>query len=210
MTRWGALLILLCALLIGAPAAAQQRRMQVSLVPETINVLPGTTLTVAFVMRPDAGWHGYWRNPGDAGAEPRVRWRLPEGWIAEALQYPAPDRLIVMGLMNYVYERDYALLATIRVPADAEPGVASPIDARIEYLVCTNEVCVPEEADVSVEVSTGAPGAANPAFAGYRQALPRPLQGDGRFEAANGRIRLAIPVPAGAALSEPYFFPATS
>lgn len=209
MNRAGALFLLLCALLVGAPASAQQR-MRVSLVPETTNVLPGTTLTVAFVMRPGAGWHGYWRNPGDAGAEPRVRWRLPEGWSAESLQYPAPDRLIVMGLMNYVFERDYALIATIRVPADAEPGVASPIDARLDYLVCTNEVCVPEEANVSVDVSTGAPGAPNPAFAGYRQALPRPLQGVGRFEAAGGRIRLAVPVPAGAALSEPYFFPATS
>ena len=127
MTRVGALLLLFCALLLGAPASAQQR-MQVSLVPETTSVLPGTTLTLAFVMRPGAGWHGYWRNPGDAGAEPRVRWRLPEGWTAEPLQYPAPDRLIVMGLMNYVFERDYALLATIRVPSDAEPGVASPID----------------------------------------------------------------------------------
>jgi len=209
MTRGGALLLLLCALLTGAPASAQ-RRMHVSLVPETTNVLPGATLTVAFVMRPGTGWHGYWRNPGDAGAEPRVRWRLPEGWQAGPLQYPAPDRLIVMGLMNYVFERDYALLATIQVPADAEPGVASPIDARLEYLVCTNEVCVPEEANVSVQVSTAVPGAANPAFAAFRQALPRPLQGEGRFAAANSRIRLAIPVPAGAALSEPYFFPATS
>ena len=51
------LILLLCALLIGAPASAQ-RRMHVSLVPETTNVLPGTTLTVAFVMRPGAGWHG--------------------------------------------------------------------------------------------------------------------------------------------------------
>ena len=204
MTRGGALLLLLCALLIGAPAAAQ-RRMQVSLVPETTNVLPGTTLTVAFVMRPGAGWHGYWRNPGDAGAEPRVRWRLPEGWSAEPLQYPAPDRLIVMGLMNYVFERDYALLATIRVPADAEPGVASPIDARLEYLVCTNEVCVPEEADVSVQVSTAAPGAPNPAFAAYRQALPRPLAGRGavrggerphpaRHSGAGRRVAVASPI----------------
>ncbi len=209
MTRLGALLLLLCALLAGTPASAQ-RRMDVSLVPETTNVLPGMTLTVAFVMRPGTGWHGYWRNPGDAGAEPRVRWRLPEGWQAGPLQYPAPDRLIVLGLMNYVFERDYALLATIQVPADAEPGVASPIDARLEYLVCTNEVCVPEEATVSVQVSTAAPGGPNPAFAAYRQALPRPLPGEGRFEAANGRIRLAIPVPAGASLSEPYFFPATS
>ncbi|MGE0179103.1 MAG: protein-disulfide reductase DsbD family protein [Sphingomonas sp.] len=207
MTRWGALFFLLIALVAG-PAEAQ-RRMSVSLVPETAGVLPGSTITVAFVMRPAAGWHGYWRNPGDAGAEPRVRWRLPEGWQAEPLRYPAPHRLLVMGLMNYVFERDYALLATIRVPADAEPGVASPIDARIEYLVCTNEVCVPEEANVSADVSTVAPGAPDPGFAAFRQALPRPLAGAGRFEVVGDSLRLAIPVPAGANLEQPYFYPLT-
>ena len=207
MTRWAALFLLVIALL-AAPAEAQ-RRMSVSLVPETTGVLPGSTLTVAFVMRPAAGWHGYWRNPGDAGAEPRVRWRLPEGWSAEPLQYPAPHRLLVMGLMNYVFEGEYALLATIRVPADAEPGVASPIDAWLDYLVCTNEVCVPEEANVTVEVSTVAPGAPNSAFAAYRQALPRPLTQAGRFQVDGERIRFAVPVPAGASLSEPYFYPAT-
>ncbi len=46
--------------------------MAVSLAAETTTVQPGTTLTLAFVMRPQPGWHGYWRNPGDAGAEPRV------------------------------------------------------------------------------------------------------------------------------------------
>ena len=46
--------------------------MDVRLVPETASVAPGSTVTLAFVMRPQPGWHGYWRNPGDAGAEPRV------------------------------------------------------------------------------------------------------------------------------------------
>ena len=54
--------------------------MDVRLVAETTAVAPGSTLTLAFAMRPERGWHGYWRNPGDAGAEPRVQWRLPEGW----------------------------------------------------------------------------------------------------------------------------------
>ena len=56
--------------------------MAVTLAPETPSVLPGDSVTLAFVMRPRPGWHGYWRNPGDAGDEPRVGWRLPEGWQA--------------------------------------------------------------------------------------------------------------------------------
>ena len=174
MNRFGVMLVALLAL-FAAGSASAQNRMSVNLAAEQSRVAAGSTITLAFVMRPAPGWHGYWRNPGDAGAEPRVQWRLPEGWTAAPLQYPAPDRLLVMGLMNYVYERDYALLATLNVPADAEPGVSVPVDARLEYLVCTNEVCVPETANVTVELVTGAPDAANPAFAGYRRALPRPL-----------------------------------
>lgn len=212
MTRLAAVLFLLLALVGAAgPAAAQSpQRMDVSLVPETEGVLPGGTITLAFVMRPAAGWHGYWRNPGDAGAEPRVDWRLPAGWTAEPLQYPVPDRLLVMGLMNYVYEHDYALLVNLRVPETAEPGVTVPVDARLDYLVCTNELCVPETANVSIELHTIQPGARNPAFGAWRQALPRPLSEPARFQIAGNRLRIAIPFPQGTDIAAPYFFPITT
>jgi DsbC/DsbD-like thiol-disulfide interchange protein/cytochrome c biogenesis protein CcdA len=204
-------LFLVPLLLLGGAAAAQPagRHMDVRLVAETASASPGSTVTLAFVMHPQPGWHGYWRNPGDAGAEPRVAWRLPEGWSADPLQYPAPGRLLVAGLMNYVFERDYALLATVRVPAGAELGATFPIDARLDYLVCTDEVCVPETANVTTNLMIAAPGAANPAFLGYRQALPRPLGSEARFETAGGRIRLAIPLPAATVVAEPYFYPGT-
>ena len=209
MNRAGALLFFLLALLgLATPAQAQQR-MTVSLAAERSAVLPGESITVAFVMRPAATWHGYWRNPGDAGAEPRVEWRLPEGWRADPLDYPVPDRLTVLGLMNYVYERDYALLATLHVPETAEPGVRVPIDARLDYLVCTDELCVPETANVSVELDVMAGGTPNAAFTGYRQALPRPLGSEGMFEVEGDRIRIAIPLPAAQTVTDPYFFPLT-
>jgi thiol:disulfide interchange protein/DsbC/DsbD-like thiol-disulfide interchange protein len=212
VNRLAALLAFLLLLLAGGPVFAQGggRHMEVRLIPETAAAMPGSTITLAFVMRPQPGWHGYWRNPGDAGAEPRAAWRLPEGWQAGPLHYPVPDRLSVAGLMNYVFERDYALLVNVRVPADAEPDVVFPIDARLDYLVCTDEVCVPETATVTVQLRTGPPGAANPAFQGWRRALPRPLAAEGRFEIAGGRVRLAIPLPAGTALADPYFFPLTT
>ena len=84
-----------------------------------------------------------------------------------------------------------------------------PIDARLDYLVCTTELCVPETAQVSTELGIGAPGPRDSAFAAYRQALPRPLAGEGRFEVEGGRLRIAIPLPATAGLDEAYFFPAT-
>ncbi len=209
MNRLGAFLILLLGLLSAATAAQAQPHMQVRLASETAAVAPGSAVTLAFVMRPEPGWHGYWRNPGDAGAEPRVTWRLPEGWRAGPLDYPVPVRLSVAGLTNYVFEGEHALLVELRVPDTAEPGVAFPVDARLDYLVCTDEICVPETATVTAELRTGLPGAPDPAFAAWRRALPRPLAAEGRFETDGGRIRLAIPLPAAAALADPYFFPAT-
>src|SRR4051794_19090262 len=157
MNRAGAFLLSLIALLAGGPAAAQQRHMDVRLVPETAAASAGAAVTVAFVMHPQPGWHGYWRNPGHAGAEPRVAWRPPEGWGAEPLRYPVPGRLVVAGLMNYVFARDYALLATVHVWPSAELGATFPVDARLDYLVCPDEVCVPETASVTVNLVVAAP-----------------------------------------------------
>ena len=151
MNRLRALLFLLLALLAAEGAPAKQR-MQVALASETPAVAPGGTVDLAFVMRPERGWHGYWRNPGDAGAEPRVTWRLPAGWQAGPLQFPVPDRLRLLGLMNYAYERDYALLAALRAPADAAPGSVVPVRVRLEYLVCSDQLCIPETADLAAEL----------------------------------------------------------
>jgi len=209
MTRLAALLLTVFALL-GATAASAANHMSVSLVPETRSVAPGGTVTLAFVMHPQPGWHGYWKNPGDAGTEPRVQWTMGEQWRADPLQYPVPQRLSVAGLMNYVFERDYALLATLHVPADAEPGVVVPVDARLDFLVCTEALCVPETANISTEINVGAaPGARDPSFDRYRQALPRPLASPAHFAVANGRLRIAVPFPARARLSDPYVYPAT-
>ena len=210
----GAWLFAAVALLLALPAAAQlpqpgRNAIQAELVPEARQARPGDTVTLALVMRPDEGWHGYWKNPGDAGIETQIDWDLPAGVKAGPLQYPVPDRLIISGLMNYVYKGDYAQLVELAVPAGLAPGTRIPIRARVDYLACTDEICVPETASVATEL-TVAPGAAPPpAFDAYRRALPKPLGSEARFEREGGRLRLAIPLPASMAVTEPYFFPAT-
>src|SRR5271156_3093275 len=41
----------------------------------------------------EPGWHVYWKNAGDSGEPPRVRWTLPDGVSAGDFQFPAPKRL---------------------------------------------------------------------------------------------------------------------
>jgi thiol:disulfide interchange protein len=169
-------------------------------------------VSLAIRMRPEPGWHGYWKNPGDSGTEPSVKWTLPRGAAAGPLEYPIPGRLIVGGLMNYVYEGPYALLVTLKVPEGLAPGTKLPIRGKFDYLVCTREICVPESADLALDLSVGAAGTLptrRAAFDRFRQALPKPLTSEARFEWSGGRFRLSIPLPASMAAKEPYFFPLT-
>jgi cytochrome c biogenesis protein CcdA len=158
-------------------------------------------------MRTNAGWHGYWLNPGDAGLPMRVEWRLPPGFAVGPLRYPVPSRLEISNLMNYVYERDYAVLVRLKVPADARGTV--PIRAEAHWLACTDKICVPEEGELALDLAVGHGDPRRAQFDQWRRALPRPLATVAHFEAAPGALRVAIPIPESVALGQPYLFPIT-
>jgi DsbC/DsbD-like thiol-disulfide interchange protein/cytochrome c biogenesis protein CcdA len=206
MLRW--LLILFA--LVAAPAAAQLGQRQNAIRPELIAegpVTPGGEVELAILMHTSPGWHGYWLNPGDAGLPMKIEWQLPPGASLAPLRFPVPDRLLVAGIVNYVYERDHAILTRLRVPADAR-GVL-PIRAKAQWLACTDKVCVPERGEFSLDLQVAAGGATERArFDGWRRSLPRPLASPAKFALGDDRIEIAIPLPASVTVGEPYFFPA--
>ncbi len=193
-------------------AQAAPNNIKAELVAETSRPAPGQALTLAFVMKPAATWHGYWKNPGDAGMETRVAWTLPAGVKTGPLLYPVPDQLMIAGLMNYVYERDYAHPVRIDIPAGLKPGTPLPIRAKLDWLACTHEICVPEKAELAIDLVIG-DGTIAPAdgarFDAIRASLPRPLDQAATFAIAGGTFRLAVPVPAGMDVGQPYFYPLT-
>src|SRR5919112_544521 len=101
--------LLILVLLALAPAIAQARGIEPELVAEG-PAAAGGEVELAILMRTKPGWHGYWLNPGDAGLPMEVEWELPPGYSVGPLRYPVPARLTVAGIMNYVYEDDYAVL----------------------------------------------------------------------------------------------------
>ncbi len=192
--------------------APEPRHIATRFIAETDRPAPGSTVNLAIHMTPEPGWHGYWKNPGDSGIEPTVDWTLPHDASASVLEFPVPSRLIVGGLMNYVYEGPYALLLKLKVPEGLAPGAPLPIRGTFDYLVCTKEVCVPECAELALDLTVGAAGTPpnrRAAFDDFRQALPKPLGSEARFEWSNGGFRLFVPLPASLAEGDPYFFPLT-
>jgi len=198
--------------LVAAPALAQTRHVAMRLVAESDRPAAGATVTLALDAVPDATWHAYWQNPGDAGIETSAAWTLPAGASAGPLRYPVPERLLVAGLMNYVYERPFAMLVDLKVPAGLAAGTALPIRVKLDYLVCTREICVPETQtlETRLTVGDGAVAAATRArFDGWRRTLPKPLGSPATYQVLGKRFRMAMPFPADASFSDPWFFPAT-
>lgn len=198
------LLILIALLLM--PALVQAKGIEPQLVAEG-PALAGGEVDLAIHMRPAPGWHGYWLNPGDAGLPMDVKWQLPEGYSVGPPQYPVPSRLTVAGLMNYVYERDYAVLVRLRAPSNAKGTV--PIRADAHWLACTDKICVPEQGQLSLDLPVGSGTGNRAQFDEWRRALPRPLATAGHFELSGAKLRIAIPLPASVASEKPYLFAAT-
>jgi DsbC/DsbD-like thiol-disulfide interchange protein/cytochrome c biogenesis protein CcdA len=198
--------ILLLALIL-TPALARARGIEPELVAEG-PATPGGEVELALHMRTNPGWHGYWLNPGDAGLPMKVDWTLPKGASVGAMRYPVPSRLLIAGLMNYVYEHDYAVLVRLKVPAGATGTL--PIRAKASWLACTDEICVPENGELSLDLPVGKSAPDRRAqFDQWRRALPRPLASPAAVERKGEFLRLAIPLPASVVVGDAYVFPAT-
>ncbi len=201
------LLAALCALLtilLPGLAAAQDRPTHIAarLVAEGPAV-PGKPLTLAIAFDPEPGWHGYWINPGDAGYGMTLDWHLPAGWEPGAPQYPVPQRLEIGGLMNHVYEGPYAVLVDVAVPPQGAMQTVAPISLDAQWLACTDKICVPERAHLTLDLGTAPSGAS---FDRWHAAVPALLDRTVTYAIDANRLRIAIPLPATAAVSDPHVF----
>ncbi len=200
-----ALLLQALAMLLAAPAIAAPTNIAAELVAEQA-AGPGETVDLAIIMRPAAGWHGYWSNPGDAGLGMQLTWQLPAGASAGAPRFPVPETLLIQGLMNHVYGKEHAVIVPVTVPNGAQAGQALPVALDAQWLACTDKVCVPERASLAARIVVGSAGPRDTRFDLWRQRLPAPLGAEARFAFAPGRLRIAIPLPASVALHDPHLF----
>ncbi|MDC0886758.1 protein-disulfide reductase DsbD family protein, partial [Altererythrobacter sp.] len=204
--RLAAALMLLLSLVSAQAAFAQGGNISVSLVAEG-PVAPGGETTLALKFSPvSEEWHGYWSNPGDAGLGMVLDWQLPDGVTVGEPLYPAPKRLLIDNLMNHVFEGDYVVLVPLKLASRASTSGPLQIALDAFYLACTDEICVPEDAQLAVTIPVGEQTAANPAFAQYRSAIAPMLDREARFAQTSRLLRLAIPLPASIAVSQPHVF----
>ncbi len=185
-------------------AIAQANNITAELVAEG-PVVPGKPVTLAIHFTPAPGWHGYWKNPGDAGYGMQLDWQLPAGWEAGEPLYPVPRQLLISGLMNHVYKGPYAVLIPVTASQGAIAGQAVPVSVAAQWLACTDVICVPEKATLQATI----PAAANSSdqrFTQWMAAIPPEIDRTGSFEITDKFLRLAIPLPAMLELPDPHIY----
>ncbi len=157
-----------------------QAHTHVKLISEQNTVLAGSTFWVGLDMRMDDGWHVYWRNPGDSGLTPQIKWNLSPELKAGDIHWPYPERLNAGPLTTFGYEHEVLLLVPITVNANLASSPHLDLHAQVHWLTCREE-CIPGKADLTLPVNivSMATGAAfngfKPSFDQTRQNLPQEL-----------------------------------
>jgi thiol:disulfide interchange protein/DsbC/DsbD-like thiol-disulfide interchange protein len=165
-------------------ASADAPHLRVALlVPESNLRIGGAQNDAGLYFKLDPGWHVYWKNAGDSGEPPHIKWTLPTGINGGPLEFPAPKRLPLGPLMDFGYNGEVLFPFSFDVAKTARPG---PVDlqAKVDWLVC-REVCIPGKAELEVARNVVAGGlqaaggdAISPAeadaFARFNAQLPEP------------------------------------
>jgi thiol:disulfide interchange protein DsbD len=147
----------------------------VELISEYDAVVPGQSFDLALRFDLEEHWHIYWKNPGASGLSTTIDWLLPESIEAGDVQWPAPERIQLGGLVNYGYEEEAVFIVTLQAPEDLKLGSDLAITANLFWLIC-KETCLPGEAalDLVLPVASKAePSAEASAFTEARNRQAR-------------------------------------
>jgi len=128
--------------------SADAPHVHVQMVVPASSLNRGQAVNAGLYFKIDQGWHVYWKNAGDAGEPPHMRWTLPDGITAGPLQFPAPKRLPLGPLMDFGYEDEVLFPFTVTAAATAKPGPAV-LHAKVDWLVCQAS-CIPGKAELEV------------------------------------------------------------
>ena len=180
------------------------------------------SVLVGLRLNHEAHWHTYWLQPG-TGLPTSLTWKLPPGWTAGPIRWPAPHRVYdtAKNLAGNGYEGIIYLPVELTPPADLAPGTPVTLRAKAEWLMC-KDVCIPGEAEVSVTLTPTAPGAMTTAnvtdsaegeaLLATVAALPAPLPADITATATRApgakTVRLQLSGLTLPATIEPWFFDA--
>ncbi len=176
-----------------------ENHVEAGLVTEHEAIVPGQDFVVGVKLKIDPKWHTYWINPGGPGLPTTVEWELPEGFEAEALQFPYPHQFETAGMIGFGYETEVIHPVIIRASEKIKPGEVITLKVAVNWLMCDDQTCVPGSANLSIDLKVaeekGAETTDAAAIEASRQALPVAPEGwQSGYEVKDGQVVVTIAV----------------
>jgi thiol:disulfide interchange protein/DsbC/DsbD-like thiol-disulfide interchange protein len=128
-------------------------QIEVELISETTNVVPGQTVWLGIRLDPIDHWHTYWKFGGDSGvATFTSEWETPEGTEIGDIVWPIPEWTPFLGseLVTFTYEREVILPLPITVPENFDQS-SFDFSTTIDWQVC-EEICIPGDAQFALSL----------------------------------------------------------
>ena len=156
-------------------------------------VQAGKPLQLGLQIQHQAGWHTYWKNPGDSGLPTQLTWTLPTGATAGNIAWPTPKKIPVANLANYGFEGTVMLT----VPVTVEPSFQSvdgqfAIKLKAQWLVCKTE-CIPEEGEFALKIpASGSTALRRSIFLDAEAREPKAHNGTATFSPDGQSLKLVV------------------
>lgn len=207
---WLAAMLLSQSSFAAQSEAVDTGKVVAQLVSTHDQVMPGDMFHVALKTTLDEHWHTYWRNPGDSGEPVQIQWTLPDGVTAGDIIWPLPAPIATGPIINYGFEGIPYFPVPFTLSGDAVEGESLEIAANVYYLVCY-DVCIPEQAELSLVITVGETLEDTLNKAGIDNAVldaPKRQKAEGGIELSDTDISISVNnFPADVDLSGVYFFP---
>ena len=161
----------------GRAAATQMARAR--LISDSRQIAPGQKFRLGLMFSIADESHIYWRNPGDAGLATHIEWKLPQGFVAGPLFWPAPVRLEEPGDLSVnAYTDSVLLFSWVQAPTMLDTKEVT-LGVRANWLAC-RKICVQEADSSSISLAVGdspLAGPDYPRFEHFAALVPQPAEG---------------------------------
>lgn len=132
-------------------------------------------LGVKFSISP--GWYIYWRNPGDAGLAPEIKFEVPTHLKMGEIKFPLPEKIVHSDIVSYGYHKEVVLLVPVKIISKEKLKNENLIKAKISWLVCS-ESCVPGSATVEYKINKASPNDIA-LMERYKKRIPKKFESSG-------------------------------
>lgn len=170
--------------------------LSIRLIAENQSIAPGETIEVGLHLKPDPGFHTYWKHPGIVGVATSVEWNLPAGFTAGEIRWPMPQLVSMAGHVAQGYRGETLLMVPITAPRElAESSVT--LTARVSWMCCGRRCHPGVDVPFSITLPVGGAGGMNPEtrpmFERFRTLIPQVDPAwTAEFERRDGSILLTL------------------